>query len=543
MSIYMSRAELEEISEGLITAYANKFSNRVIQSIDIEHFITEFLMLRIEYASFAEDDAGRIGFLADGATPLLIHQDGKIIPFVFPKDTIVLDKFLLAEKEQGRRRFTMAHEASHHILSKMYAMPSEGRFHAEYDSERSYSKEELAQMFASVEWQADTMGASLLMPRRIIENALAKYNQSNPIRVYGDNTITSKDKAVIRRMAAYIGVSYTALVIRLRDMGLFEYHNILEYISNTFVRPVIGSKRISTLKKSDIKKYYNYLVDERNLKPSTIDNIHTVLHQVLQIAVDDDFIRNNPSDNVLRELKKAHCFQSEKRRALTKPEQELFLNFLKTHPVYEHWYPVFAVMIGTGLRVGEVTGLRWCDIDMESGMIDVNHTLVYYDHRTEGSKSGCYFNVNTTKTPASMRQVPMLGFVREAFEQEKQKQEDLGLHCEVTIDGYTDFIFINRFGQAQHQATLNKAIRRIIRDCNDEQFLHSDEPDVLLPHFSCHSLRHTFTTRMCEAGVNIKVIQDALGHSDISTTLNIYADVTKEMKAAEFKGLDSYFVV
>lgn len=85
------------------------------------------------------------------------------------------------------------------------------------------------------------------------------------------------------------------------------------------------------------------------------------------------------------------------------------VHFLKTHPVYEHWYPVFAVIIGTGLRVGEVTGLRWCDIDMESGMIDVNHTLVYYDYRTEGSKSGCYFNVNTTKTPASMRQVPMLG--------------------------------------------------------------------------------------------------------------------------------------
>jgi len=55
------------------------------------------------------------------------------------------------------------------------------------------------------------------------------------------------------------------------------------------------------------------------------------------------------------------------------------------------------------LTKAEVTGLRWCDIDMESGMIDVNHTLVYYDHRTEGSKSGCYFNVNTTKTPASMR--------------------------------------------------------------------------------------------------------------------------------------------
>ena len=81
MSIYMSRAEMEEISEGLITAYANKYSNRVIQFVDIEHFITEFLNLRIEYTSFAEDDAGRIGFLADGETPLLIHQDGKIRGF------------------------------------------------------------------------------------------------------------------------------------------------------------------------------------------------------------------------------------------------------------------------------------------------------------------------------------------------------------------------------------------------------------------------------------------------------------------------------
>ena len=63
----------------------------------------------------------------------------------------------------------------------------------------------------------------------------------------------------------------------------------------------------------------------------------------------------------------------------------------------------------------------------------------------------------------------------------------------------------------------------------------------VLLHFSCHSLRHTFTTRMCEAGVNIKVIQDTLGHKDITTTLNIYTDVTKELKRTEFDGLDKYF--
>ena len=158
---------------------------------------------------------------------------------------------------------------------------------------------------------------------------------------------------------------------------------------------------------------------------------------------------------------------------------------------YSHWYPVFAVMVGSGLRVGEVTGLRWCDIDLEEGIIDVNHTLVYYDHRDSNHKRGCYFNVNTPKTKASIRQVPMLDFVKEAFIMEREYQDLLGIQCEVTIDGYTDFIFVNRDGNAQHQANLNKVIRRIIRDCNDEELLKDENTSLLLPHFRCHSLRHT----------------------------------------------------
>lgn len=314
-----------------------------------------------------------------------------------------------------------------------------------------------------------------------------------------------------------------------------------QYMYNMFVKGDIGKQRVSTLKKSDIKRFYNTLADERGLQISTIDGVHTVLHQVLDMAVDDSYLRANPSDNVLKELKQSHIFQTEKQRGLTRPEQELFLDFLKRNHTYNHWYPIFAVMLGTGLRVGEVTGLRWCDIDLEEGLIDVNHTLVYYDHREPGGKQGCYFNVNTPKTKAATRQVPMLDFVKEAFVQEKEYQDANDVHCKVMIDGYTDFIFVNRFGATQNQGTLNKAIRRIIRDCNDEVLLKNLEDPVLLPHFSCHSLRHTFTTRMCEAGVNVKVIQDALGHADISTTLNIYADVTKELRRDEFAGLDEFF--
>ena len=89
--------------------------------------------------------------------------------------------------------------------------------------------------------------------------------------------------------------------------------------------------------------------------------------------------------------------------------------------------------------------------------------------------------------------------------------------------------------------TPEQFVLGIIRDCNDEVLAKNPNSTVFLPRFSCHTLRHTFTTRMCEAGVNIKVIQDALGHSDISTTLNIYADVTKELRKSEFGNLDRQF--
>jgi integrase len=155
-------------------------------------------------------------------------------------------------------------------------------------------------------------------------------------------------------------------------------------------------------------------------------------------------------------------------------------------------------MLWTGLRGGEITGLRWCDINMDEDTISINHTLVYYD---KGGTDGCSFAINTPKTEAGKRVIPMLPKVKEAFIMEKEYQIECGIKCNVSVDGYSDFIFINRFGWVQHQGTLNKAIRRIIRDCNYEVLdIEQKEDLVILPRFSNHSLRHTFTTRMCEAG-------------------------------------------
>ena len=298
------------------------------------------------------------------------------------------------------------------------------------------------------------------------------------------------------------------------------------YMYEQYVQDGLGRLYIASIRKSDIKRFFNSLSDERRLREGTIEAVQTVLHQVFQIAVDDEWIEKNPSDHAVKELKRSHQLDSKKRMALTKAEQDLLLSFLSENTPNARWYPITAVLLGTGMRVGEATGLRWCDIDFEENMIDVNHTLVYYSN----GNHKCKFAINDTKTPASKRLIPMTKSVREAFLMEKEMQEQLDVVCSATIDGYTDFVFLNRFGGLHTQGTLNKVYKRIIRDCNDAEFLKSENPSILLPNFSSHTLRHTFATRLCESGMNMKLIQDILGHSDISTTMDIYAHVTGDMK-------------
>lgn len=304
------------------------------------------------------------------------------------------------------------------------------------------------------------------------------------------------------------------------------------YMYETFTKDTLGKQRIKTIKKTDIKRYYNNLSESRGLKPNTIDCIHTVLHQLFDVAIDDGYLSINPSTNALKELKRATRID-EKRSALTADQEKLFLAYTRSSKQYSHWYPLFAVMVGTGVRVGELTGLRWCDVNFEDGYLDINHTLVYYAHRIAkpGEKVGCYFAINSTKTPASKRQIPMLDYVREALSEQRNE-----LPCSASVDGYSGFVFANRFGGLLYQGTLNKALHRIIRDCNLEQIEKGS--DLLLPNFSCHSLRHTFATRMCENGINLKVIQDVMGHTDISTTMNIYTDATRDMKCHAFEKLN-----
>ena len=307
------------------------------------------------------------------------------------------------------------------------------------------------------------------------------------------------------------------------------------YMYNTFVHDDFGSKRIANLKKSDVKRFYSILIEDRGLKPATLDCIHTVLHQVFEMAVDDDYIRSNPSNNVIREIKQAHGIKMERRRALTLPEQKLFLSYLSQNNANSHWYPIFAFMLGTGLRAGEFCGLRWEDIDFEKRVITVDHAVVMV--RGVKGKTKDELHISCPKTEAGIRTIPIMEPVMEAFKDEFIYGEFRGFPS-TTIDGYTDFIFTNQAGNVYTCTRLDLELRNIVKAYNkrEDKIAEAENREpVYLPNFSCHILRHTFCTRLCENDVNIKVIQTVMGHANIKITMDIYAEVSAEKQRREIE--------
>ena len=224
------------------------------------------------------------------------------------------------------------------------------------------------------------------------------------------------------------------------------------------------------------------------------------------------------------------------RHALTIEQQRCFMEYIANHPIYYHWWPMFTILLGTGCRIGEALGLRWQDLDFENRVISINHSLVYYP--ANGSNK-CVLRVSLPKTDAGIRTIPMLDIVKDAFEMLYEEQKENGFN-ETEIDGMTGFIFCNRFGSVPNPQTVNHTIKRIANNYNADEVVRAKKEHrdpIMLPNFSCHHLRHTFCTRLCENETNLKVIQSIMGHKNIETTLDIYAEATEKKKQESFENL------
>lgn len=309
------------------------------------------------------------------------------------------------------------------------------------------------------------------------------------------------------------------------------------YTWDHFVRETFGKKKIKDVKYSDVLYFYSDLITNKGLQINTLESINTVLRPAFQLAVKDDIIRKNPVDGAYCEIKKRNGGSRKTRRALTVEQQRAFMEYVSQNPFFYNWYPFFTFLLGTGCRIGEAIGMRWDDVDMEKRVIDVNHSLTYYQRSDESYR--CEFRVSKPKTEAGVRVIPMMKPVYDVLKDEYERQSKEGF-CVANVDGMTNFIFTNRFGNPHNPAAVNRAIKRIVDAYNAEEEVNAKkkkrEP-VLIPRFSCHIFRHTFASRFCENETNIKVIQEVMGHADVSTTMNIYAEVNQSVTRTAIENL------
>lgn len=182
--------------------------------------------------------------------------------------------------------------------------------------------------------------------------------------VYSKDLFTLREKEQELIKAQMDGLDYYvgghATINMTFDRYMSTKHNLREttrsnylYMFNRFIRADFGNKFLTEVKYTDVKLFYYHLLNEKDIAINTLDTIHTVLHPIFDMAVRDDIIRKNPTDGVLAEIKRNSGKNKGIRHALTIEQQQAFMDTIRTFPEYYHWYPLFATLLGTGMRIGD----------------------------------------------------------------------------------------------------------------------------------------------------------------------------------------------
>ena len=305
---------------------------------------------------------------------------------------------------------------------------------------------------------------------------------------------------------------------------------------NRYIGPNIGTISLKELSYSKVVMFYKSLIENRGLGISIVSNINIVLSMILNVAVKDGVLQTNPCTGAIKELNRKYSCTVKEVKALTGSEQAAFEEYLSRPGTYHCLCPLFTVMLYTGIRVGELCALRWADVDFEKNVIEISHTLVF-DESTD--HKGSVFTLNPPKTKTSERTIPMNPKVRDALLREKNRQMANGIKCSVTIDGLSDFVFLDDKGGLFHYKKLNHRLDRI-SSAIDSKIKSKGTVNGLtsFPHVHNHMLRHTFATRMREAGADIKATADIMGHTEVELTLNTYTDASEDFKRQEIALLD-----
>ena len=334
------------------------------------------------------------------------------------------------------------------------------------------------------------MNLSRPMTRVIIDKELLYMNGNLTLNEWLDYWFQTYAKRTVKRSTA---ISY------------------LGYITN-HISPIIGNIRLSEVDTTILQEYFNYEMDNGNkktgksLSPKTLHNIKLMLHKSFKKAIELDFMKLNYAEYVeLPKIRKPDI------KTLSASEQHNLLNILK-YSDEKLYFGVF-LSLTTGMRLGEVIGLRWSDVDLQDNIIHIRRTANRLNTLDESSRTRTEIVVGTPKSENSIRDIPITDMIHTAFIDYKIKyQENFG---KIRKD---DYIVMLRRGYPVEPKTMQDCFQRIISKAGIKE------------HITFHGLRHTFATRAVEQGVDIKTLSVLLGHSDVSFTLSRYYHVSEKQK-------------
>lgn len=271
------------------------------------------------------------------------------------------------------------------------------------------------------------------------------------------------------------------------------------------IRPLIGDMPLREIKPLHCQNVLNQM--SNRYSNSVIEQTRLVMRMIFDSAVENELLAKNP---VTKSVKCTSGRKAKAMRALTIKEQKLFLKTIKGTSNYNQ----YALLLQTGLRTGELIGLRWSDVDFEKRVLHIRRTMEYR-HSTGEWKTG------DPKTKNSVRDVPL---TQEALDILKDQKERL-LSMNITSTEFPDSVFLCKNGTPIKNSAYDSKL-----------FYYCDKAGI--ERFSMHVLRHTFATRCIESGMRPKTLQMILGHSNIGVTMNLYVHVTDEEKIKEVRSIE-----
>ena len=267
------------------------------------------------------------------------------------------------------------------------------------------------------------------------------------------------------------------------------------------IQNVIGKKLLTEVKPIHCQKIFTNMADE-GYRTTTIYQTRIALFNMLEFAKENEVILSNPcKQSVKSDMGKP----SQKKEALTIEVQRKFLEQAKGQS-YENQY---RFILQTGLRTGELVGLKWEDIDFENKTLKIQRSMEY-------RHSVGVWRIGEPKSKSGYRTIPLTDEAIRILKAQDEKNKRI----KVIPEEWSEFVFLCRKGQPVKNSTYDTALFKICEKAG-------------INKFSMHVLRHTFATRCIEGGMMPKTLQKILGHSNIGITMNLYVHITEEEKQKE----------